>query len=699
MTSGFLTSFSLDWHPALPWLWLAALGAVLLLVVALGFFLKAKGILLRALLFAVLLLMLCNPTIIQEKRKSENDIILMLVDQSASQSIEPRPAQIEQLLPPLRQAIANLEQTELRFVTFGRQEFEQGSRALLAIEAALGDIPSDRLSAIILVSDGQAHDRGENFKKLQSSLTNKFRAPFYFLLTGEKEEIDRRLNLVASPLYGLVGDKVEVKLSIEDSVSSAATSAELLVSQGDAIVERRTVEIGTEISLQLELKHAGANHFEFSVEALEGELTLVNNKTVQSINGVRERLRVLLVSGQPHQAGRTWRNFLKSDSSVDLIHFTILRPSDRRDNTPSREMSLIPFPTYDLFQERLSEFDLIIFDLYPLRRLLAPNYFDNIVEFVREGGALMVASGNAFASPASIYNTSLREILPGEPTGIVYERPFTPKLTELGAIHPVTGALTAGSGEEEQSWGPWYRQIGIEPRSGTVLMTGVEDQPLLVLDEVGKGRVAQLVSDQIWLWARGHGGGGPHAEFLRRLSHWLMKEPELEEEQLKATGAGDKLSIERMTLSDPSAVTISPTKPEGGTLDVPLISTQKGKWVGEVEGLQQGLYQLTHGDKTIYAALGSANNLEFDDPISRDSSFQSLVAATNGKVIRLADQPVPEVRKVLLSRRLHGDDWIGIRANGVQRSLGHVRVSLFPSLVALMLLFGLMFFAWMREGR
>jgi len=699
MNSAFLTSFSLDWHPSLPWLWIGLLAVALLGIVLIGVLLRAKGVVLRGLLFAVLILMLCNPTIIQEKSKSEADIVLLIVDQSGSQSIGRRPQQIADAVPALRKSISDLGETEVRFVDFGTKEFEDGSQAFLAIETALAEVPPDRLSAIFLVSDGQSHDDEENRRALKKSLSNKFTAPFYLLLTGEMEETDRKLTTVAAPLYGLVGEQVDVKLLAEDSGGEKAEFAELIVRQGNVEVGRHQIELGKEIDLPLSLIHAGANHFEFSVETRTGELTEVNNKALLTVNGIRERLRVLLVSGQPHQAGRTWRNFLKSDSAVELVHFTILRPSDRRDDTPSREMSLIPFPTYDLFQERLSEFDLIIFDLYPLRSLLAPNYFDNIVEFVRQGGALMVASGNAFASPASIFNTSLREILPGRPTGIVYEKAFRPALSALGRSHPVTGGLLDNTAGEDPEWGPWYRQIGIELDRGKTLMTGVDGQPLLVLDEIGKGRVAQLVSDQVWLWARGHEGGGPHAEFLRRLSHWLMKEPELEAEQLRAATSGDRLFVERLTLKDPSEVVVSVSRPDGTTSTITLEKSKSGKWTGELTDLPHGLYFLSHDEDVAYAAVGQSNSQEFSDPVSREDNFLPLLSATDGKILRLANNPILDVRKVSFSRRMHGAGWIGVRANDVQRRLGQVRVSLFPSLLALILLIGLMLFAWVREGR
>ena len=126
-----------------------------------------------------------------------------------------------------------------------------------------------------------------------------------------------------------------------------------------------------------------------------------------SIDGVRDKLRVLLVSGEPHAGERTWRNLLKSDASVDLVHFTILRPPEKQDGTPINELSLIAFPTRELFQQKINEFQLIIFDRYARQGVLPIIYFDNIARYVRDGGAVLVAAGPDYASPTSIWRTPL----------------------------------------------------------------------------------------------------------------------------------------------------------------------------------------------------------------------------------------------------------------------------------------------------
>ena len=255
---------------------------------------------------------------------------------------------------------------------------------------------------------------------------------------------------------------------------------------------------------------------------------------------MRDRLRVLLVSGEPHAGERVWRNILKSDPSVDLVHFTILRPPEKQDGTPIRELSLIAFPIRELFDVKLDEFDLIIFDRYSQRGIIPQAYIDNVVRYVRKGGALLEAAGPTFGTPMSLFRTPLGEILPTEPTGNVLrgglqaaaDRARPPPSGHRGSAR----RRQAGRGAELGTLVPPGR--GAASSAAATVMSGEHGGPLLVLDRVGKGRVAQLLSDQMWLWARGFEGGGPQAELLRRLAYWLMKEPDLEENDLRAVDRG-----------------------------------------------------------------------------------------------------------------------------------------------------------------
>ena len=160
---------------------------------------------------------------------------------------------------------------------------------------------------------------------------------------------------------------------------------------------------------------------ELEVEGLPNELTQANNRAAVPIEGIREKLRVLLVSGEPHAGERTWRNLLKSDANVDLVHFTILRPSGEAGRHADQRAVADRLPDAELFQQKIKDFDLIIFDRYANQSVLPSSYFENIVRYVRDGGAVLVAAGPEFASYGSLAQTRLAPIIPGTPDGRIVE--------------------------------------------------------------------------------------------------------------------------------------------------------------------------------------------------------------------------------------------------------------------------------------
>ena len=456
----------------------------------------------------------------------------------------------------------------------------------------------------------------------------------------------------------------------------------------------------------LTLEHAGPTVVELEVERSAEEVSNLNNRTAVTVNGVRDRLRVLLVSGQPHSGEKTWRNLLKSDPSVDLIHFTILRPPEKDDSTPLRELSLIVFPVDELFQKKLYDFDLIVFDRYIVRGVLPFAYLERIADYLEKGGAVLLAVGPEFAGPRSLFRTPLGETMPGAPTGRVLEKAFRPKVSELGHRHPVTSGLAgeAVSGDaadeaagSEPTWGRWFRLIEADQRDGTVLMEGPENRPLLIVQRVGEGRIAQLMSDHIWLWARGFEGGGPQAEFLRRLAHWLMKEPELEEESLQMSVEGGRLTVERRSLS-PDEVQATVTSPSGKTDTVTLEPGPDGIARAEVPVSEMGLYRADDGERSALVAAGTASPLEFRDLRSTDEWLKPVVKATGGGMAWLGDG-LPELRRTKPGRDAAGRGWIGLHRNQSSIVTGVSEVPLLPGLVVLLLAVAGLSAAWWREGR
>ncbi|GBD42813.1 hypothetical protein HRbin40_00269 [bacterium HR40] len=676
-------------QPLLPLWAIAVLGLLALLVVAYGIWRRARGVLLRAALFALLLLALLDPALHREERRPLPDTVLLVADRSPSQKLEPRPQQTDEALALLRERLARLPGVTVEEATVvgdGRE----GTPLFTTLRRALEGIDSDRLAAVIAVTDGLVHDVGLAARLLPESV------PFHALITGRPDERDRSLVVEAAPTFAVVGEPQELVVRVDDLPSPTGDPARLILRRDGEVIAQRSVVPGTSTRLPFTLDKGGASAFELEVEALPGEITTRNNRVALLVNGVRDRLRVLLISGLPHQGLRVWRNLLKADPSVDLVHFTILRPPEKQDGTPIHELALIAFPTRELFELKLAEFDLVIFDRYARRGLLPLVYLDNIARYVEEGGALLEAAGPEFASPDSLYRTPLARILPARPTGQVYERPYLPHPTAVGRRHPVTRGLATDP--ERPDWGRWLRLVDTEPARGEVLLQGFGERPLLVLDRVGRGRVAQLLSDQAWLWARGFEGGGPQSVLLRRLVHWLMREPELEEEALLARPVEGGIEIERRSLN-PEPVTVEVTSPAGERRSLTLVPDADGIARHRLDATEEGLWRVSDGTRTTFAAPNPIAPRELERMVSTTEVLAPVAETTGGTVLRLATAGVPDLRLVAEGRRAFGRGWIGLRDRDRYIVTATERIPLFHpalSLAALLVLAGL---AWWREGR
>ncbi|MBP7000194.1 hypothetical protein [Amaricoccus sp.] len=688
---------TIAFDPHLPWAALAVLAAASLVVVGLALWRGLGGWWLRALAAATLLVALANPSLRDEDRAPVSSIAVVVVDDSASNRIDGRPEQTAEALAGVEAALERLGEggrLETRVVHVA-DHGDEGSLIAGALAEAAAGLPPDRIAGAILITDGQAHD--------PEALT-AFPGPVHELLTGSAEDWDRRVVVETAPAFAIVGEPVELRLRVEDlgAAPPASGEAPLLISLDGGAPLRFDVPVGESVTLPVTLNRGGANVLEIATPAVAGELTDRNNAAIVSINGVRDRLRVLLVSGEPYPGERTWRNLLKSDSGVDLVHFTILRPPDKQDFVPVFELSLIAFPTQELFMEKVDEFDLIIFDRYRRRGILPNNYFENIVRYVRDGGALLVSSGEEIAGADSLARSPLNAVLPVTPTGHVFEEGFKPLVSEVGARHPVTAGLEAHAPHPPEAdgtpgWGRWFRMAEVEAKTGTAVMEGPEGRPLLVLAREGEGRVAALSSDQAWLWSRGFEGGGPQAELLRRLAHWLMKEPELEEETLSGVRRDEDLLISRRTLAGEIGET-EVTSPSGETARVAMTEVAPGRWEGRLPAEENGVWRLVNGDISAVAVVGPRAPREFADPVSTPAPLAALVAATGGGAKRLEDG-LPGVRLVREGRVAEGRGWIGLADREAYQLRDIRQVSLAPGWLMLLLAGGFAFAAWRVEGR
>ena len=691
------SALSITWDPLLPLALLAGLAVLAALVVGFALWRRARGAIWRGLGAAAVLGVLANPTAVQEEREPLPDIALVAVDRSASQDIADRPAQTRAIRDELDERWPKLANTEVRMIEAGDKQAEagrKGTQLFADVERALSEIPGDRLAGVVVVSDGQIHDVPDKAARLGID------APVHLLMTGEPDEGDRRLTVSDVPSYGIVGKSVSVTVTVEDLPEpDARRTAELRIARDGGQPKRLRVPVGEPQVVEVPIDHRGRTIVEMSVAEGPRELTMANNRAAVAINGVRDRLRVLLVSGEPHPGERAWRHLLKSDPSVDLVHFTILRPPSKQDGTPINELSLIAFPTRELFEVKIDEFDLIVFDRYRRRGVLPQLYLANVAEYVRNGGALLEAGGPSFAKRMSLFRTPLGDVLPGAPTGNIFEQAFRPEVSELGRRHPVTASLPkAGGANANPQWGRWFRHIEARTRGGDVLMRGVNDQPLLVLQRVGEGRVAQLLSDHAWLWRRGYDGGGPQAELMRRVAHWLMKEPELEENDLRAEVQDGQLTITRRSLeTGPKEVTL--TRPDGSTRTLTLEPTDPGRAKARVKADEIGMYEVSDGDQTALAAAGALNPKEYRNVRASAEKMRPLVEATGGGVAQYAVDGVPRLRKVDPGRQRSGAGWFGLQSNDAYRVTGVARMPLLPPLAGLILVGVLILLAWFREAR
>ncbi|ESZ66254.1 hypothetical protein NL532_10615 [Mesorhizobium sp. C120A] len=693
-------NWSISFEPLLSWPLLALVLAPLLVLAAVGLWFRQRGAIFRFAALIALGAALLNPVFLDEEREALKSVVAVIVDRSQSQDIGDRTKQTDEALAGLQQRLGRFKQFDVRVVEAGKSEAADErteTKLFAALEGAFRDVPPSRIGGAIMITDGEVHD---------APAAPDFNAPLHALITGNEHEKDRRIRFENAPRFGLVGKPLDMTYRvIATDGETGPVDVRVSVNGEQVAVEEAT--IGQAMPLQVTIPGAGRNIVELSIDREPGELTDANNRAIALIDGIRENLRVLLVSGEPHAGERTWRNLLKSDASVDLVHFTILRPPEKQDGTPINELSLIAFPTRELFVEKIKDFDLIIFDRYQHRDVLPILYYDYISEYVEKGGALLIAAGPEYAGDASIARTPLMSSLPAMPTGEVIDKAFYPRLTDLGQRHPVTRGLD-GSATEPPRWSRWFRTIGVQNPEGEVVMKGADNRPLLLLDHKGEGRVGMLLSDQGWLWARGFEGGGPHVQLYRRIAHWLMKEPELEEERLTADGRGMMLEIRRQTMSDdPGPAQV--ITPSGKALIIKLEKSEPGVFLGSIETKEIGLYQIGNGDLTALAHVGPVNAPEFSDVVSTEDRLKAPTEATGGSVRRLAASStlgqltgsvtLPSIVPVRASGAASGADWIGLRSTDDSVLKAVSRVPLFGGFLGLCLLLLAMGAMWYREGR
>lgn len=698
--SAFLSRLVADggvvFSPLLPWEVLAGGAGLLLALVVFGLVRRMRGMGWRIIPLSVLLIAVLNPRLVVEERQPLADIVAVIVDRSDSQKVGTRAQQTDEALEALQQKLAEFSSLDVRVGTVeSKAGVDEGTRLFAVLDRMLSDIPRRRLAGVIAITDGQIADppNEENIAALG--------VPVHTLLTGRPDENDRRLIVESAPAFEMIDKKARVVVRVEDRKATMGARTRLSIRRDGGAVETIDIPLNRPHTLLVPVDHGGATVLDMEAEATEGELSMINNRAVVSINGIRDRLRVLLISGEPHAGERTWRNLLKADSSVDLVHFTILRPSDKSDMTPLNELALIVFPMRELFENKLKDFDLVIFDRFQ-GHWLPEDYYDRLARYVRDGGALLVAGAgggqaqNQFPYDMSDIGEALKGVLPAVPTGEYINEGFLPTPSETGRRHPITAGLSGG-GAEPPRWGRWMRQERAVFQDGDILLTGAGKDPLLLVRKIDDGRVGQLLSDTIWLWARGYEGGGPYSELIRRLAHWLMKEPELEEESLQADIAGNRLTVHARSLSrDVGSAVV--TTPDGARKTLPFEDRGAGMFVAGMEVDSMGIYRIDEGGRSVVVVHGMLNALETADLRASDAVMKPVAKASDGGIFWLRDG-LPSLRRVADQARTTGEGWIGLSERRESEVTALYETALFPGVLLLLGGLGGFLWAWRRESR
>lgn len=673
----------LSLEPFLGWPLIWALAALTVAAWIAYFFLRGRAWLTRAIGLMVVSAALLNPMLVHEEREPLPSVAALILDKSESMQFGERDRGAAAAYEALKAKLAEDPTLEVR--TLETSPGDDGTYLYSALEGLMADVPRDRIAGAILVTDGQVHDLPDP-ERVEAII-----GPLQGVIAGDENLGDRRIEIVSAPNFGIVGETATLMVRAEDPQGG---TMQLAVSLNGGAPERLRVEAGKDTPVPIEIERRGENIIVIEAPPGSEELTLANNRAATSIAGVRDRLRVLLVTGKPNQAGRVWRDLLKSDPSVDLVHFTILRPPFKVDYARPDELALIEFPTDELFEEKLTEFDLIIFDQYERQGVITQAYLANMSRYVADGGALLIVAGEQFAGPASLARSPLASVLPASPTGVIRTGEFVPELTGPGKRHAVTAPL------DGQQWGGWMRYIEANAVAGDVLLSGPDGRPLLIVDRVSKGRVGMLMSDQIWLWASGHDGGGPFAELIRRVVHWMMKEPELEERRLALTIEAGRAKIELRTLLD-AAPPLEVQTPEGEVLTPRWSPAGPGTFTAEAPVEELGIYRARSGGLEAIALSGPENPKEYANLESSTALIAPVAAATGGGVFRLneAGTNIPDVRRVGPRGNAAGNNWLGLRERGAYAVRSSTSQGLVPGILAAGLLVIFLLLAWRREGR
>ena len=658
---------------------------------------RIKHLYLRTLTFLVFLIFILNPQIDKKHAKYHKDVVIVVSDMTES-IIETRKIKevlsIHKDLSIQLNKIDNIEQINIKLTNndkienFNEKEIE--TLLFKEVNDVINDINIERLSGIIIITDGQIHDL-YSYNNLLSNI------PIHFILVGNKNEKDRILTTTNVPEYAVLGKEYEMSINIKDNIKTKDLKTDFYLNE--KLIYTKFFSPNKNYKILLPKLSVGKNILEIRTEEADTEISKLNNYQIHEIEGVQDKLKVMLISGEPNMGLRNLRNIINSDPNIELLHFTILRPPTKRDLTPVKELSLIPFPTKELFAADISKFNLIIFDQYGLQGVLPNKYLDNISKFVISGGALMDIAGNKHSTKDSLINSPIKQILPTSPIESLSNQKFRPEVTKLGIRHPITNKLK--NNYKEKPWGEWTNHTRSKLISGKVLLHH-KNAPLLVIDKVGKGRVVQILSNDSWNWQKSLNGKGPLIELMRNSIQWLLKNPKLEENFINFYRKNNLIKIRLNSISsgDINTKIITPSKK---SISLDLKDTGNGIYEGEFNPRERGKFQIIWKDKIKFFIINDIRDKEILDVISTGDKIKNFMKKNNLSTqnfnVVWRDQGIPKVLKIYNNKILSGKNWIGILAKNVPEISENTKQKLFNWYIIFIFLVFLIFLGWYKEGR
>jgi uncharacterized membrane protein len=570
------------------------------------------------------------------------------------------------------------------------------------------------LGAVVMVSDGIDTGRiGEGpLDPATRSTIQALGAPIHTVGVGESALRDVSVAAVLADEFAFVRTPVTVEAVIRQHGLPDRQIELTLSRDGRPIATRSVILKGDHSEERVTFDwlpdHPGNFVFQIATPVLAGEALSSNNSQVFTVKVIRDRVRVLHLCGRPSWDQRFLRAMLRRDPNVDLVSFFILRTETDDQPWNRNELSLIPFPTFEIFEEQLKSFDLVIFQNFNFAPYGVEPFLPGVRDYVEEGGAIAMIGGDLSFASGGYGSTALRDVLPVElppaPPGFppgnndadLTVDTFRPKLTPEGRAHPVT-SLVLDARENELRWAklPALEGVNRVPRvrpGAATLLThptlrtdGGKPAPVLVVGDAGKGRSLALLTDSAWHWgflSAGEGDDGrAFQRFWENAIRWLVRDPALTLLRLEL----DRMEYRR---SQPPSVRIRAMHPdyspaqkvdvavdvvaaEGDPQGKPLkhveaTTNQDGEAHVELGTLAPGAYRVTGRatldgrpvteDKTFVVR---AEGRELEDVAFRDRVLREIADVSGGSyhMEDLGDVAITEPREVRVGRQRSVELW------------------------------------------